>query len=352
MQHFLHDIAVFLLGIWGHFPILALTDDSDFTRWSLSRPKEEQKLRISFINLYFGSTAIHILSLLPEAPKEKRFQLLDIQQLDRLPAFELTREKAAQLERDYRDHLEHLDSSKNEMELETQALRYQIAIQEAREQSSLAKTNSFMTILLAIIPLLLAYFNWNQLFHSSLSAKLCAALLLYAIINLAILTFEVLKVRAHSRSRFSDLKNSENKQSELAWSYYFDWQNLKRKADLFVSYVDCCQEWICGILVLAVTLSIMLSSGDHYKAAAPSGEREVITIHAACSADPYGEDNLQLLSLQYALAQEQYEHVIVLYGSEHIPETLQNTLDVYRHQNIVWLHDADLPSEYVKIIVE
>ena len=64
--------------------------------------------------------------------------------------------------------------------------------------------------------------------------------------------FQALRVRGFYQSRFSDLKKSNDKQQEYLWQIYYDWQQYKRKADMFVSFVAYTEKWIQIVIGLSV----------------------------------------------------------------------------------------------------
>ena len=59
-------------------------------------------------------------------------------------------------------------------------------------------------------------------------------------------------------SSFKDLKESENKTKEQNWQIYYDWQQMRRKADMYVSFVKYIKVWIISVIILMLIFSIGL----------------------------------------------------------------------------------------------
>lgn len=64
--------------------------------------------------------------------------------------------------------------------------------------------------------------------------------------------FQAMCVRGLYQSRFSDLKKSKDKKHEYTWQIYYDWQQYKRKADMFVSFAGYTEYWIIIVIVLVI----------------------------------------------------------------------------------------------------
>jgi hypothetical protein len=83
-------------------------------------------------------------------------------------------------------------------------------------------------------------------------------LIFYSFLNVGLFIFSNIKTTFIKQSSFSDLRNSTEKQKEIAVQYYYDWQQLKYKADLFVSYVANLQNWIVCMVLLLLLLVLEL----------------------------------------------------------------------------------------------
>ena len=81
-------------------------------------------------------------------------------------------------------------------------------------------------------------------------------LIVYSLINICVYVFSAVKVQGISKSTFNDLRESQEKNKKIVVQYQYDWQQLRYKAQLFVSYVLNLQEWVNLIIVLMVCISI------------------------------------------------------------------------------------------------
>lgn len=74
--------------------------------------------------------------------------------------------------------------------------------------------------------------------------------------------FRTIKVHGIKKSSFSDLRESSDRKKEIVMQYQYDWQQLKYKAQLFVSFVLNLQEWVVVLLILTVGISFRVSVQD------------------------------------------------------------------------------------------
>lgn len=177
--------------------------------------------------------------------------------LSKQEAFNLSKCKCDQLLNDYRRHLENTDAE--DREIEKEELLRKLAYEQNRIDTSYSKINSFMTIFLTVIPLMTGFMNWDAVFNQKKWQWAIFLILMYAVLNLSGFLFQTLRVRGISLGSFLDIKQSENKKVEqLLWIYY-DWQQIKRKADLFVSFVSYAQEWIVRVIILFFVYMVVIS---------------------------------------------------------------------------------------------
>ncbi|MCG8572525.1 MAG: hypothetical protein MJB14_20520 [Spirochaetes bacterium] len=106
--------------------------------------------------------------------------------------------------------------------IEKEFLNYKINQLELIEQRNQSKTNLYITIALASIPLLLIWIP-KLIFNSLFTIFLFVFFCIYAL-NFYIFMLETVKVRAVCRSSFADVKNAFKKLEEWMKSLYFDWR--------------------------------------------------------------------------------------------------------------------------------
>lgn len=168
--------------------------------------------------------------------------------------FGLTKEKEKELKENYQKHYESL--RKDERDIEKEALLRQLSNQQSRIDTSYNKINAFTTIIVAIIPIAVTFIDRETILSLNIFGKIIFTLLIYANVNLCAWIFQAINVRGYMTSSFKDLKESKNKEKEQVWQIYYDWQQAKRKADMFVSFVIYTKIWIIAVIVLTIIFSV------------------------------------------------------------------------------------------------
>lgn len=232
----------FLFFIWSFSPIMTLTDDNQFDEFIPFQENTEgatRKWRFSFFNFKFGTTILYLLTF---TKTENDF--IKILSLTR---FQLNKNDAKS-EGMFRKHIAELDEKA--LLLEKEALCYHIQTQQDRISTSNNKINIYTTIILTIIAPLFAI-QKNQFEQLSFRIVHIVNIIIvsYSFLNICLYIFGSIKVQGILHSRFSDLRSSNEKAREIVIQYWFDWQQLVRKADSYVSYVKNLQHWIIVYLM-------------------------------------------------------------------------------------------------------
>ena len=128
-------------------------------------------------------------------------------------AFDITDEKANQLETDYKDHYDLL-TDEIDKEIEKESLLRHLSDEQSRVDISYNKMNAFTTIIVAVIPIAVALVNWDTIFSLNLLEIFIFIWLIYANVNLCAWIFQAINVRGFKASSFGDLKNNSNKRRE------------------------------------------------------------------------------------------------------------------------------------------
>ncbi len=219
-----------LMNILAYLPVFSLTDDLGFLTGNRGS-NQPHKYYLSLINILFGERKIQLLSIPIKQPGEKVI-LFRIKRLSEIDAFVLSEEKANQLEANYKSHYDSLHET--EQNIEKEVLLRQLSDQQSRIETSYNKINAFTTIIVAIIPIAVTFINWDTIKSMSVIGMTIFISLIYANVNLCAWIFQAINVRGFAASSFRDLKNSNEKAKEQNWQIYYDWQQTKRKADMFV----------------------------------------------------------------------------------------------------------------------
>ena len=241
------------LWILSHTPTLSLSDDDLFADLKWERILEKKvHYRFSIFNIMLGDIIVYLLTY---DFNKKRFKFIYTLELEKIDRFSLLDEKANELELKYREHVSSLRVEDKEVEKES--LRYHIQNEEKRIDVSMNKLNIYTTIFLAMPTLLLAIIDVDDLFKLPYFNIVGVLFICYFLINIFAYIFQGIKVGEINKSKFSDLKSNDKKANELLVQYYYDWQQLKYKADLHVLFIKNLQGWIIAFLILTISIIIV-----------------------------------------------------------------------------------------------
>lgn len=340
-----------MLWLWSHFPIFSLSDDNNFATLSLDNDNEK-KLRFSIINLMLGDNIVYLITL---NINERLFKCFHILKLSRLSNFEITDEKLSELESSYNQHMSSLQSE--ELNIEYTSLCNHVQYEENRISTSENKINMYITIMLTVIPLLVAIVDINLIKELSIMAKICVVIVFYTMLNICLYLFRIMKVKKFKLSKFSELKESSDKVKMQNWQMYFNWQNLTRKANLYVSYVLNVEEWIKFLAIFGVLLVGSFSVNQNWiytqkNIQNQQTESYVCVVQVDEMNDVYSESSQNWNIVLTDLSQNKFDNVIVLYKDDVDIDEIQIVLNEYDKQKIDYLKDTTLTSKSVKIIME
>lgn len=341
------DIINIILWIWSHFPILALSDDNNYATLDINRIKFEN-LRFSLFNIMLGDIVIYFITIDAVGKKLKLFYKLDLQQI---PSYVLTEERIDEIQGRYRIHIAEI--SQEELAIEKESLVYRIQNEEHRLESSVGKVNIYTTIILTIIPLLLAFIDFNKILQLPLALKIIVGMIVYAVLNICIYTFRAIKVSSVYKSSFGDLRKSDTKEKEINVQYQYDWQQLKYKADLFVSFVLNIEEWAVAVLVLSLVavLTISTLNLDNNRVAINTSTN-VQTIHIDDLSNAYSDSSVSWQSIILDISKKNCNRLLIVVGEEKNELVIMEELERYIDLEIKIIHDAELNSGTIKIIKE
>ena len=270
-------------------------------------------------------------------------------------AKEITNEKLSELESAYYQHMSLLQSE--ELNIEYVSLCNHVQCEENRISTSENKINMYMTIILTVIPLLVAIVDINQVKELSILAKLSIAIVIYTILNIGFYLFRIMKVKKFKLSKFGELKESSDKVKMQNWQMYNDWQNLKSKADLYVSYVLNVEEWIKFLAIIGVLLACIFSINPNWICTQKNMQVQqtksyVCVVQVDEISDVYSESSRNWNAVLMDLSQNKFSNVIVLYKDDVDIDEIQIVLSEYSKQKIDYIKDKSLTSKSVKLIME
>lgn len=339
-----------LLWIWSHFPFFCLSDDDNFANLNWRKIKEgKSHLRFSLINIMFGDSILYFTTV---DIKRKKFSLFYILYLKNMEGILLTEEKIADIEEKYKQHISTLNDQ--EMEAEKEKLAYHIQNEEQRISRSMDKINIYATIILTVLPLILAILDLKAVINLPFTLIAGVAFIVYALLNICTYIFRAIKVTAISKSSFSDLKKSSRKDKELLVQYYYDWQQLKYKAQLFVSFVLNLQEWMILILVLSVGVSSSIAFKDNIsnKYMYNRTESEVLSMNLDEIEMPHSESSILWHRLLLQIDQNNCNRIIIISNQDKELSIVYDELRKYDDLELVKMKDSTLDGNQIKVIQE
>lgn len=246
-------IVNIFLWIWSHCPVICLSDDDYFATLKYDNIRNAH-LRFSILNIMLGDSIIYVFSY---DIKERKKSFIKILCLTDMDGNILKDEKINQIQNKFRLHIEELED--DELEIEKEKLLYHIEKEEQRISTSVDKINIYATIILTVIPIVMAVIDFGSVKYLPIVLQVMICIATYGLLNICIYIFRTIKVRGIKKSSFSDLRKSSDKKKEIVVQYQYDWQQLKYKAQLFVSFVLNLQEWVVFVLILTVGISIGIS---------------------------------------------------------------------------------------------
>lgn len=298
-------------------------------------------------NFMLGDNILYLFSF---NISKKRIEPMYILSLENMDGIILTDQKIKEIQNRYRIHIQGL--SEKEKEIEKEALYYHIQNEKQRINTSIDKLNLYAVIILAVVPLALAILDLKRIFDLSLLLLIGVLLIIYSLINICAYIFRTIKIRGIKMSSFSDLRSSFEKQEKILLQYQYDWQQIKYKAQLFVSFVLNLQEWVISTLILLVVVSFGLSFED-LEGKNPDNEdlNRVITIDFSEINEPYTDSAVKWAKLIYDVELKRCGQVYFILGGE-VDASVVEQLGKYTELNIEIVRDETIEKGQLKIIEE
>ena len=297
----------------------------------------------------FGDSVLYFITF---DIKEKKLTFVKILRLQDMDGIVLTEGKINGIQERFRQHIENLGDA--DLAVEKEKLCYLIQNEDQRISSSVDKINIYATIILTVLPLALAVIDLKAIITFPFLLILGIVLIVYSLVNICAYVFKAIKVQGISKSTFSDLRGSQEKEKEILLQYQYDWQQLKYKAQLFVSYVLNLQEWVILILVLTVGISIGIAFqdiGDNKTPTNGVGDSEVITLNISDVEEPYNQAAVKWKELLLEIEKESCKHIVFIGNYDKVPVFFKE-LDKYDDLEIDFLQDSQMDKEQIKIIRE
>ncbi len=298
------------------------------------------------LNIMLGDFILYVITL---DVKRKQFKMFHRLRLGDMNGILLTDEMLNGIQQRYKEHIDNLDTE--DLIIEKEKLCYHIQSEEKRIDTSIDKLNIYATIVLTVLPLVLAVIDLKKIVYLSMPLFLGVFFIVYVLLNICIYIFRVIKVRGMMKSSFSDLRLSEQKDKEILLQYQYDWQQLKCKAQLFVSFLLNLQEWVISLLVLMICFSVGVSLDGTNKQIMLDGENldTVITVEIEEVNEPYSDSAIGWQSLILEIEEERYKEIVFIVNEQQ-DTSFVGALNKYSDLDVKILKDEMLEIGQVKII--
>ena len=338
----------FLFKILSFCPIFSLSDDEKFggcNRWT-------PNLRFSLFQIHIGFYKFYFISF-----KNRQFDFLKwirFNEIQKWPNHDSLYEAAEKYssrfsEYPYRKKTAHINIEKEFIEYKLE----QLVLVGQRNQS---KINLYMTIALASIPLLIIWIpklSFPNYFNILLFAFFC----IHAF-NFYRFIYESVKVRAVSRSTFSDVKNATDKLEEFAKNLYFDWRVKKEEIEYDVGVVKNVEISLLLALFLfsfVVIVACYFGQGDVYNSQKQNYDSCEVVVDQV--AERLSNDQLNRLNqLEQLCLNKKLKHIVVIRNKNFVETDLYkkviSTIEMYfLKKEIIYIDPREACKEDIFILM-
>ena len=331
--------------IWSHCPVISLSDDDYFATLKFDNIRNAH-LRFSLLNIMLGDSVIYVFSY---DIKERKISFIKNLRLIDIDGNVLEDEKIDQIQNRFRMHIAKLLD--DDLEIEKEKLLYHIEREEQRISTSVDKINIYATIILTVIPIVVALIDFGSIKDLPIVLQVMICIAVYSLLNICIYIFRTIKVHGIKKSSFSDLRESSDRKKEIVMQYQYDWQQLKYKAQLFVSFVLNLQEWVVVLLILTVGISFRVSVQDDSIASVDIKNTKsiVFTMNAEEIGKPYSNSAVNWQKVLLDIEKKQCNQIIILTDCNEVPEEVK-VLAKYKDLEIEIITDRDLDKGDFKLI--
>lgn len=333
------------LWIWSHCPIICLSGDNYFATVKFDNIRNAH-LRISILNIMLGDIIIYVLSY---DIKERKISCIKILRLEDIKGNVLKNDQIEEIQNDFEIHLAKL--SNDDLDIEKEKLLYHIGREKQRMRTSVDKINIYTIIVLPVIPIVMALIDFSLIKTFSIFLQVMICIAGYGLLNICLYIFKTIKVWGINQSSFSDLRKSSNRKKEIVMQYQYDWQQLKYKAQLFVSFVLNLQEWVVAVLILTIGILAVISMQDGSKdlCATKNTSSVVFTMNTEEFGIPYSNSTVNWKTVVLDIEKKQCGQIIILIHGNEVPTEIKE-LARYKDLQIEIITDRNLDKGKFKLI--
>lgn len=345
----MNTILKYIMLLLSYSPFLCCSDDDNFGSNEEGFSDFFQRIRFSLFSFNFGAYIFYFLSY-KKGQGFKKIHKLNLNDYDKFKDEDKDRVKTKQ--QGYLDNQE----TKN-TDIDKEFLKYLFENEHNRKNAAYNKINSYTTIILAIIPLILLFYKKETFINASIIIKVLTVILSYIIINIAAFILQSNKVKGCERVKYSTLKESSDKNKEIIKAYYMDWQNIKRESNRVVSFVTNIEVYIRGAIIVSALISIfnMIDNKESYKNKILDNTINEISISKLGENDKDTIDNINKINEN--LSNKRVEKIVIIYRDEEILNdksfnTMCEYFNLYK-KDIIKLYDKneDTKDDKIKILL-
>ena len=351
MKKLMNKILSMVLALWSYSVILAFTDDVNFgtIEYTDSFRNDIREPRFSLINIMMGSKIVYLFTVDIKRKKVSLFYSLSLESI-----FVLKENEMAEITERYSQHLN--ERNNEDIEIERESLCYRIDNEEKRIDKSSEKINLYATIILTVLPLLLAIIDLKKFLYFNIAEKVVLFIMIYAVMNAIMYIFQSIKIQKIEKSAFSKLRTSVEHNKEINKQYQYDWQYLRKNADLAVSYVKNLQIWIAGAIGCVIIIVVINLGGNYIgqrEEAGLSRRGEIATIILDELENPYSESSINLTQINIHIQQRTTRSIaIIVNEEENTRELIDELQTTYGELDIKVYRDNTLEKNILKIMEE
>lgn len=283
--------------------------------------------------------------------KNRQFNFFYLLRLNNVESLCCTDEKIRESQDKYEKHVQ--DLSKKDLEIEKEKLIYHIQNENSRLDTSTDKINIYTTVILTVSPIVLAIINFKDIVTISSTMLICIVFIIYALLNICIYIYKAVKVSGIQKSAFNELRSSNEKDKCILLQYHFDWQQLRYKAQLFVSFVINIQEWciLMFILIFFVLIGNTYFNNNKEKIDNIKENHIVTTVNIKDIDKQYSFSSIEWQKLRLYIEQKKCKSVIFLINPYEECSYI-NELNKYEGLSCKIYSDVTINKGTLKIIME
>ncbi len=341
----------------------ALTNDDNFGTIELDLDKpignQLKKWRLSLIQIMLGAKKYYICSLNRDFENTSNKAKYTFK-LFKCISLNDNFDKNNHINQIYNEYFTRLCgmSDVERVSCEKESLCYHIECENNRIEKSDNKINIYTTIALTVLPIIvgLNYGSILSLLKDNGFLVYWFIVALYFTFNILLYFYQYIKVSGYNMSLFSKLKNeSQNFNARLTAQYYFDYQSLKNKAELFVSYVKNIQTLMILTFVLYTAILICYNFAAHDDSSNISIENSsstLINLDIDSLNDPYTISSIELTDLKKNIQTRNVDKIMVMFNNETDVSYIKDELLIFENSfEIQYISDDTLELGKAKILI-